>query len=311
MILIDNNTLLQSDAELFFLFFSIIMAAACCWLTFYYLKRARLIEDTPTSKIRSAAQGYVEIVGTVSSPQKHMLSAPLSNTACVWFTYKIQRHRRSGKSSHWSTIEEKTSTEQFVVSDDTGNCVIDPIGAEVQTSHSHTWYGYTKKPNHPNNTKSFFKIIGGKRYRYIEKLIRTHDSIYALGNFKSSGGGRCIPNNHQMTGTVIREWKHNYNHILNQFDQDKNGVLDMIEWEKVRTAASREAEERRQELSRMPTVYTLCNTIQKHHPFILSTFSQKKLAQKYRNLAFFSLLGLIIFTALILMQLINTHTIDL
>ena len=37
------------------------------WLGFRRLKRARLIEDTPTQRLRSAAQGYVELEGAAST----------------------------------------------------------------------------------------------------------------------------------------------------------------------------------------------------------------------------------------------------
>ncbi|MEZ4720285.1 MAG: LemA family protein [Flavobacteriales bacterium] len=54
-------------------------ALVCFWFCFFhYFKRARLIEDTPTSRIRSAAQGYIEIVGAVSSARNKELAAPLS-----------------------------------------------------------------------------------------------------------------------------------------------------------------------------------------------------------------------------------------
>ncbi|SEM75981.1 GIDE domain-containing protein [Nitrosomonas marina] len=311
MISIESNALLNEDNQLFLLFAFTLMALVCFWLFFYYLKRARLIEDTPTSKIRSAAQGYVEIMGSVSMVSNQMLSAPLSGTTCVWFTYKIQQYRRTGKSSHWSTIEEKTSTEQFLIKDDTGTCVIDPEGAEVQTTYSRTWYGHTKKPSRANKSNNFFNIIIGKRYRYIERIIQADDILYALGDFKTKGGGRNVPGIHQMTGTVIREWRHNYKQILKHFDRDKNGTIDMNEWEEVRAAARHEAEKRRQELSRLPTVYSLGNTTKKQQPFILSTFGQQKLVKKYRQFAILSLIGLSVFTILAFTQYTDTQAIYL
>ncbi|SET19835.1 E3 Ubiquitin ligase [Nitrosomonas marina] len=302
MISIEIDALLNEDSQLFLLFTLTLMALVCFWLVFYYLKHARLIEDTPTSKIRSAAQGYVEIMGTVSMASNHLLSAPLSGTACVWFTYKIQQYRRTGKSSHWSTIEEKTSTEQFLIKDDTGTCVINPEGAEVQTTYSRTWYGHTKKPVQAKKSINFFNIIIGKRYRYIEKIIQADDILYALGDFKTNGGGRNVPGIHQMTGIVIREWRHNYKLILKHFDRDKNGVIDMTEWEEVRTAARQEAEKRRQKLTQLPTVFSLGNTTKKQQPFILSTLGQQKLVKKYRLFAILSLIGLSLFTVLAFTQ---------
>ncbi len=301
-----------NENQLFFLVFFVGAAFTCFWLVFHYLKRARLIEDTPTSKIRSAAQGFVEIMGTVSHDKNQMLTAPLSGKVCVWYTYKIQRYKRSGKNSHWSTVEEKTSKHHFIIEDDTGPCTIDPKDAEVLTGHSRTWYGHTKNPSHINKinkTNILLRPIGGKRYRYIEKLIYAHDTIYALGNFQTNGGGRCVPNNHQMTGNVIREWKQNYDQILHRFDHDKNGEIDLLEWESVRTAASKEAEKRRQQLSQTPTTHTLGNSTNKQHPFILSTFSQKTLTKKYRCFAFFSLIGLACCTGFIFSELFNIHII--
>lgn len=45
-------------------------------------KRARLIEDMPTSKIRSASQGYTELIG-VAENRGVTLSSPLSGSPCV------------------------------------------------------------------------------------------------------------------------------------------------------------------------------------------------------------------------------------
>ena len=70
------------------------------------LRRYQAIADTPTSKIRSASQGYVELSGTIEkadSPDIQPLSGPLTGLPCVWYRYSIERYRRSGKSSHWQT----------------------------------------------------------------------------------------------------------------------------------------------------------------------------------------------------------------
>lgn len=300
------STALQGNNQLFFLGFLSLMALVCFWLIFHYLKRARLIEDTPTSKIRSAAQGYVEIVGTASYGDKNKeLVAPLSGRTCVWYTYKIQRYRRSGKNSHWSTIEEDTSNQYFQIQDDTGNCVINPKGAEVITAHSRTWHGNTPRPGLIDNRPSLLKVFSSRRYRYIEKFIFAGDIIYALGYFKTSGGGRDIPSNHKMTGEVIKEWKQKYTEILNRFDRDKNGEIDLQEWESVRAAASQEAEKRRKILSERPTVHSLNMTTDRHHPFILSNFSQKTLTKRYRFYTFFSLIGMIACITFIVMYFLE------
>ena len=55
-------------------------AAALRWL-----KIARLIEDTPTSRIRSAAQGYVELAGNGLPLPATKNPAPLTQRPCTWW----------------------------------------------------------------------------------------------------------------------------------------------------------------------------------------------------------------------------------
>ncbi|MEJ2141596.1 MAG: hypothetical protein P8Y24_04455 [Gammaproteobacteria bacterium] len=56
---------------------------------FRNVQRARIIEDTPTSKIRSAAQGYVEIIGRGQYFNKSPVIAPLTLTECIWYSFEI------------------------------------------------------------------------------------------------------------------------------------------------------------------------------------------------------------------------------
>ena len=281
MIVTQWKSGLTNDEVLLGFIISIIGTLILFGLIFYYLKRARLIEDTPTSRIRSAAQGYVELIGGVSAGETGSLTAPLSETSCVWFDYKIERYKR-GNHGNWHTIEKGTSEQWFQIDDRTGVCAIDPQGANVITEHKRVWHGNTERPNQPDGGSKFLRVLGGRRYRYTERFIYIHDVIYALGSFQSIGGGRNIPSNHSVTGNVIREWKENYDLILKRFDTDGNGEIDMDEWEKVREAASKEAENRRSDLAAAPTVHLLTNTPNKRRPFIISNRSQKILAKRFR-----------------------------
>lgn len=273
---------LTNDEVLFGLIISIVFALILFSLIFYYLKRARLIEDTPTSRIRSAAQGYVELIGGVSAGEAGEQKAPLSGTPCVWFDYKVERYRK-GKHGLWHTIDQGTSEQWFQIDDRTGICVIDPQGAEVITEHKRVWHGNTEKPNEQvSGGNRFLRNLGGLRYRYTERFIYIHDVIYALESFQSIGGGRNIPSNHKITGNVIREWKENYDWILQNFDKDGNSEIDMKEWDKVREAASHEAEKRCTDLSAATTVHLLANSPNKRRPFIISNRSQKTLAKRFR-----------------------------
>jgi multidrug resistance efflux pump len=54
------------------------VGAAGLWYGFRWWRWARLIEDTPTSQVRSAAQGLVELVGTARGMPGAPVIAPLS-----------------------------------------------------------------------------------------------------------------------------------------------------------------------------------------------------------------------------------------
>ena len=80
---------------------------------FYFVLRKRIIEDTPTSAIRSAAQGYVELSGHGKLMEGSVISGPLTGTTCTWYSYTIEEYRSSGKNSHWVTVEKEISDSLF------------------------------------------------------------------------------------------------------------------------------------------------------------------------------------------------------
>ena len=59
----------------------------------------RLIENIPTSKIRSIAMGLVEISGRVVKSKNNNLKSPFSQNDCVYYKCTIEEYRRSGKHS--------------------------------------------------------------------------------------------------------------------------------------------------------------------------------------------------------------------
>ena len=64
------------------------------------------MEDTPTSKIRSAAQGYVELSGHGELMEGPKIIAPLTSKYCTWYSYKVEERRRSGKNSQWPQFKK-------------------------------------------------------------------------------------------------------------------------------------------------------------------------------------------------------------
>jgi hypothetical protein len=109
------------------LFALALAALVALWFMFRRLGHYRLIADTPTARIRSAPQGYVELIGHVIAGENGMLNAPLSGRPCVWYEYTVEQHS-SGERRQWKTVRSGRSESWFQINDGTGTCLIDPAG---------------------------------------------------------------------------------------------------------------------------------------------------------------------------------------
>lgn len=88
---------------------SVAVSAGGAWWFLRRFSQARHLLDTPTSKIRSAAQGYVEFYGVLHVCGEAQLLGPLTNTPCLWWRYKIEEYTASGKKRSWRTLESGSS----------------------------------------------------------------------------------------------------------------------------------------------------------------------------------------------------------
>jgi len=213
-----------------------------------YLFKARLIEDMPTSRIRSASQGYTELTG-LALLRGEPLRAPLTGKPCLWWRYTIERLQESGKSSSWKVIEKGSSPHPFYLDDASGVCRIEPEGAEISCHHRLRWQGSERRPGtaEPTTKPGLLQSLGklglsaGDRYRYSEYLIRAGDPLYVLGHFVSDAYGQRLLTIDQVSGQLIRDWKKDFRQLLTRFDEDGNGQLDPAEWQKVTASARQQA----------------------------------------------------------------------
>ena len=104
---------------IFWVVLLIVIALLCFYLVFRFWKRARLMEEVPTSKIRSAAQGYVELIGYGQLMGGEPIIAPLSRTPCTWYQYRIEekqiRWESNRRHSKWQLVESGTSDNLFLL----------------------------------------------------------------------------------------------------------------------------------------------------------------------------------------------------
>lgn len=195
------------------------------------LKRHRMIADTPTSQIASAAQGYVELVGIAGNHVDTKIFAHLSKKICCWFRYEVEERESDGD---WRTVDQGESAASFVLRDPSGSCIIDPEGAEVMCAHKNCW------------------TEGGTRY--TEWCIEEGDPVYALGEFRTRSFAPGEAEADEDLSQLLSEWKSDKAGLRRRFDLDHSGQVDQKEWELAVAEARREIEGNHAKLRARPAV---------------------------------------------------------
>lgn len=241
---------------------TIAAAGLFAWLAAY--KRYRLIFDTPTSQIMSAAQGYVEIVGRCEPHSSDSLLGFGPIPGCVWLQYTVQQ-RHGG---NWRHLESRTSDDTFLVADSSGTCVLDPDDAEVVNAHRKIWIN--------------------DNYRHSARYLLPGDMLYALGELTTLGGARTPLDKRSDVSALLREWKRNPKQLLARFDSNQDGTIDLNEWESIRQAASQEVDNQHRDLRLGPEVHLL-RAPQDGRPLLISNRDPDWLARRYQWWSWFHL----------------------
>ncbi len=205
---------------------------------FHAWRQARFIEDTPTSRIRSAAQGYVELAGRVRLMPGDPILAPLSRRPCVWWRYRIEE--RHEERDHWHSLETQTSLSTFVLADDTGTVLVDPEGAEIRPNSRDEWQGDAPWPvAGPPPFKGFRGF--GNRYRYLEERLDIETTVHALGRLVTERVALEVLTA-DTQAQLLATWKRDPA-MRAQLDTNGDGELDLPEWEQAREQARLRARE--------------------------------------------------------------------
>lgn len=291
------------------LYLAAALAAAALLAGLSGLRRSRHLEDVPTARVRSAPQGYVELAGTALRLDGEPIIAPLSQTPCCWYSYRVERRRGKG----WSLVQAGRSDGIFLLRDDTGDCVIDPEGAEVTSRHRRSWSGsgsggglpvHARLPSLGRKTDLVVEI-GGRlleglgsglgNYRYSEAVILDGDPLYAIGQFHTLGPAEQGSTLRELTGAILRAWKQRPDTLRERFDKNRDGLVDAQEWEQARVAAEQEAAREHREHLRRDPLHTLKRPADGRY-FLLSNLEEFGLLRRYRwrtrlGFAFFLMCG--------------------
>ncbi len=268
-----------------------VLALTAFYFAFRNLHRARLIEDTPTSRIRSAHQGYVELIGEAAMMRGEPVIAPLSGMPCCWWRYRVERKKDKG----WHVVRSERSESLFLLRDETGECIIDPEGSQITPSEKSVWYGPNAMPSagpdmgsgtsHVHSSMfgihvSVNSTFGGE-YRYTEETIIPGDPLYAIGLFQSVGETDRQAIREEMIKERLRQWKTDKSNLLKRFDRNRDGQIELDEWESVRRSAHQSVMREEMRESQQP-IHTLSDTGLQTRPLLISTREEFDIVRRFR-----------------------------
>ena len=227
------------------------------------IRHARLIADTPTARIASAAQGYTELQGRGQPLDGTPLLSPVNALPVLWYRLVTERRQSDGK---WKVVSTDTSDASFLLDDGSGQCVIDPDGAEMLVRRCDEFR------------------CDDLRYRQWA-LIR-NDRLYVLGDFATLGSVDADFDVAAQVRDLLAQWKANHPELLARFDLDGDGKIDLREWELARAQARREVRRLQAEVLAAPELHVIRQPAG-GRLFLISDRDPEQIGRNYRWLAVF------------------------
>lgn len=277
--------------------FTLIILILAALTGFYYFirewKRWHLIKDTPTARLRSVHQGYIELEGKGKSLSDQPVFAPLSNHKCLWYHSLIERKEtileQKRTRTEWKVLYRSTSNHSFLLDDGTGICLVNPEDAEIIGNEKLVWHGNTEWPVRTGILSNGSAIVAlTSRYRYTEQLILPGQHLYIIGHLqtRSPATERSV---RDIARDLLSDWKQNQQQLLKRFDTNRDGEVNLAEWETAREVAFSQAQIIHRQLLHETETHHISRTVNDRRPFIISVHPQTELIRKYRRNALFML----------------------
>ena len=166
---------------------SLVLGGTAFYSYSFFRKRHDLILNTETSKISTLRKGFYEIKGTVRFLDRK-LTSPLSSEACVYYKFRVEQYRNTGKSGYWYKIIDDEQHVPFAIEDRTGKAFIKLEGAKLKFYTDEEGKSGMFNPaseslkkalQHYNETTEGFLVE--KKLRYKEQYLAEGDELYVLG----------------------------------------------------------------------------------------------------------------------------------
>ena len=242
-------------------------AIACLFLAFWFFNRARHLRNIPRARIRSAPQGYVEIVGRAKPLGDIPYHTPVGKHPCVWFEY---RYRDTGGDGDLSVQMLRTS-QSFMVEDETGSCRIDPVPMRIEAR---------------SGKVDLLSKLGLSSHPGLVSLrwIGVGEQVHAYGKFttlRSDFASRRDETIKTRLGALKRD-----RDMMLELDLDGDGLVDGDEWETARERITREVDAEIIELQKQHDESALGHVLRAPDdgklPYLLSSYAEMKIVSRYR-----------------------------
>ena len=163
---------------------------------FRLLARKRLLLSIPTSKIRSAAMGLVEVNGMAAGP--YTMSAPITGKSCFLYHTTVWQ-QREGKNVEWDKIADETLHLPFFIDDSTGRLLVEPLGADLdlhrdfREEYAASFFSsnFSNPDGVPPRVTVFlsrYGILPARRLRIEERSIKPEDALFIAGTLTENPG---------------------------------------------------------------------------------------------------------------------------
>ena len=158
---------------------------------FPLVARKRLLLNTPTSRIRSASLGLVEISGVATGP--YTLPAPISGMPCFLYCTTAWLQSDESKTHEWKKVAEETLHVPFFLNDGTGQLLVNPRGAELDLHRDfrQTYSDSIFSAHAPPHVSNFLARHGAtetSKIRIEERCIKPNDTLFVVGTMAENPG---------------------------------------------------------------------------------------------------------------------------
>ncbi len=193
-------------------------------LLLYY---RRMVENTPTSKIRSFSMGMVELSGKARLYFDLRTSA--TKTHCVYYRCRYYKYKKTNDGARWALTRSVSSGKiPFYIEDDTGRVLVKPEGAIFNIPMASQSFQGSYIPTlslqlHDPNSK------------VVEEMLPVGARLYVLGSAHIEKHGRKF---RDILTDKLRTLKQSPE-TMAEYDINGDGRIDVDEWESARNDVER------------------------------------------------------------------------